>query len=305
MKKFLSLLLSVVLLVCIFCSCSNAADNSKSEREENSSIDLLFSYDNAYDSFDDSIISAYQNICNAIINCETEIRVNTGMLENVRQLLYTSFPLIELVESISKKDDNSGLNIKYKNTEDVHKKKVDEFKAKINEIQKACKKGTVTDSEYAVNVYNYVASNIKASEDASISCYETIMTGEGTSYSYSNMFEYLLLQAEIPASHIIAEDASGKGWGLSAAALGGKLYYFDVMSENIANSGKQLVYFAMTSDDVKNEGLTSLKTTNQIESAEATDDAFEPCRSCKSWKIDNNVLYVTRYDEQVVEINLQ
>ncbi len=304
MKKFLSILLSVVLIVCIFCSCSNSSDEKVTEKEEKDSIDLVMSYDSAYDSFDDSVISAYRNVCNAIINFESEIRVNTGMFDNIRQLLYTSFPLIDLVESVSKKEDNSGLNLKYKNNSDIHKKKINEFKVKINEIQKTCKKGTVTESEYAVNVYNYVASNIKESKDASITCYETIMTGEGTSFSYSNMFEYLLLQSEIPASHIIAEDAAGTGWGLSAAALGGKLYYFDVMSEYFANSGKQLVYFAMTSEDVKNEGLTSLKTTNQVDSAEATDDAFEPCRSCKSWKIENNILYVTRFDEKVVEIDL-
>ncbi len=118
------------------------------------------------------------------------------------------------------------------------------------------------------------------------------------------MFEYLLRHEDIPAYHILASDAAGAPWGLSAAVLDGELYYFDTMSENVMNGGEQLIYFGMTTDDVINEVLGSLYYTSRETADDASNLRFDTCRSCKSWQISDNSLLVTNGNNDVVEIEL-
>lgn len=298
MKKILSFVLCVVVIACTFFGCSSA-------KSDNNQFNLKYTYDSAYKSFDESVVRAYESVCSAIVSYEPEVRINVGMRENIQQLLYTSFPLIDLVEKLEEKDDGSGLVITYKNDEKTHKQSIDDFVEIISDIQNECKIGQVSKTEYAIRVYNYISSHISISDDATVSLYQTITTSKGTSFTYSNMFEYLLLQSGIDAYHIIAEDALKSGWGLSYAVLDNKPYYFDVMSEYYDNQGTQLIYFGMTSDDVANEGLSNLMYTNHDTASDADELEFDVCRKCVSWEISDNKLLVTRADNKIVEIELK
>lgn len=297
MKKIISIFMCLVVIMGVFYGCSS---NNKSQ----DNYKFKFTYDSAYKNFDESVIRAYESVCKAIVNYEDEVRINIGMRENIQQLLYTSFPLIDLVEKIEEKADKSGLAITYKNDESTHKQNIADFEKTITDIQTACKIGQVSKTEYAIRVYNYISSHISISEDMTISVYQTIISGKGTSFTYANFFEYILLQSDIEAYHILAEDASKKGWGLSSAVIDSNLYYFDVMSEFYANKGTQLLYFGMTSDDVKNEGLSNLMYSDKTKSADASELDFDACRQCVSWEIAENKLLITRADNKTVEIEI-
>lgn len=299
MKKYFSVALSVILTAVILCGCSSGTDD-----KTHTQVNIKYTYDSAYTSYDSSTVRAYETVCDAVVNGVEEVRVNTGMLDNVKQLIYTSFPLYCLIDDITVNSDNSGIIIKYTQETEAHLQSVEAFSDRISEIQEACGFGKVGNAEYTVNVYHYVASNIKESADASVTSYDAIMKGEGTSFTFSNMFEYILQQSDIDAYHIIAIDSSKGSKGLSAAVINDNLYYFDVMSEYKANGGAQLVYFGMTTDDVNTEGLTSLIFSNQQFAPDASDLAFDACRLCKSWELKDGNLLVTRNDDEIVEIAL-
>lgn len=300
MKKALSLLLTVALVALTFSACTGGNDNTDS-----SDPTIKITYDSAYSNYDASVINGYQDICSAIIKGEASARVNTGMFSNIQRLVYTSFPLSHLVSSITVSSDKSGVDIEYKNDSDAHLALVKAFEDKINEIKDACGGDSANDSLYAVNLYNYIAKSIKVSDNDTISCYETIINGEGNSFTYSNMFEYLLLQKGIKAYHVIAYDMAQTPFGITQAVLGDGTYYFDIMSEFYANKGQNLVYFGMTTDDVKASGLNGMIYSNDEQAEDASDMDFDACRSCKSWKLNGSSLLVTRADNEVVEITLE
>lgn len=300
MKKALSLLLTVALVALTFSACTGGNDNMDS-----SDPTIKITYDSAYSNYDASVINGYQDICSAIIKGEASARVNTGMFSNIQRLVYTSFPLSHLVSSITVSSDKSGVDIEYKNDSDAHLALVKAFEDKINEIKDACGGDSANDSLYAVNLYNYIAKNIKVSDNDTISCYETIINGEGNSFTYSNMFEYLLLQKGIKAYHVIAYDMAQTPFGITQAVLGDGTYYFDIMSEFYANKGQNLVYFGMTTDDVKASGLNGMIYSNDEQAEDASNMDFDACRSCKSWELNGSSLLVTRADNEVVEITLE
>lgn len=298
MKKILSFILCLALVAGVFYGCS-----SDKKGEENN-LKLSFTYDSAYKNYDESVIRAYQTVCKAIVNYDDEVRINVGMRERIQQLLYTSFPLIDLVDKLEEKKDGSGLSVTYKNDEATHKQNIADFEKIICDIQTQCKMGQVSKTEYVIRVYNYVSSHITVSDDMTVSTYQTIVGGKGTSFTYANLFEYLLLQSDIEAFHVLGEDASKTGWGLSGAVIDSNFYYFDVMSEFYANKGTQLLYFGMTSDDVKNEGLRNLMYSDKTKAADASELEFDVCRQCVSWKIADNKLLITRADNKTVEIEI-
>lgn len=299
MKKYLSAVLTIIFAAVMLCGCSSGA-----EENDGTQVNLKYTYDSAYSDFDTSTVRAYETVCEAVVNGTEELRINTGMIDNVKQLIYTSFPLYRLIDDIIVNSDNSGIIIKYTQDTDAHLQSVNDFSARIAEIQDACGCGKVSDSEYIINVYSYVSSNIKDNTEPSLTSYDAIMTGEGTSYTFSNMFEYILQQSDIPAYHIIAIDNVNGSRGLSAAVINDNLYYFDVMSEYKANAGQQLVYFGMTTDDVKTDAQTSLILSNQQTAPDASDLTFDTCRMCKGWEVKDGSLLVTRDDGETVKIIL-
>lgn len=299
MKRILAVIMSMIIVIGCFSGCS-----IKTEEVETISFDLENTYDSIYSDFDASTIRAYNDVCSAIINGEQDVRINLSMLEDIQQLLYTSFPLVYLVKDISHNDDNSGISLTYKNEIDEHKQLVSEFNKKIKSIENECGYSTASNSLYTLNVYQYVSSHIKISSNMSVSLFETVMNGEGSVFTYSNLFEYLLLQKGIKAFHVIASDAKGAGWALSSAEINNGIYYFDVASEYYANNGNNINYFAMNYKDVENEGLNSLHYTSQGKAFKSKDNEFKACRSCKKWSVDGSKLKIVQYDLEEISIDL-
>lgn len=299
MKRIISVVISTLLIVALLSACGgkNEDKTTTSAAQERS---LKYSYDAAYAGTDQSAVKAFESICDAVLHYQASVRMNTGLLEDALQLFYTSFPLSSLVKDIQNSEDGSGITILYQKQEAEHKKAVSDFQQKIFAIYDECMKGTTNKTLYAIRAYHYVAEHIQESDDISVRVLDTVINGKGTSFSYANLFEYLLQQADIPAYHVLGSDLSGKGWGLSCAELDGELYYFDMMSEHYANEGAQLVFFGMTSEDVKNEGLLDLQFTNRQKATDASDMRFDMCRRCSEWEIDGaNLVIHTKGDEHI------
>ena len=114
MKKTISVLLALVLTVGLFSACS------KDGKEETTTAapaayTLAYTYDSHYAQTDPSAVRAYEKIAKAIAEGGVAVRVNTDMMDDVNRLLYTGFPLMALVDTVSVNSDNSGVTIKYKN----------------------------------------------------------------------------------------------------------------------------------------------------------------------------------------------
>lgn len=303
MKKILSVVLAISLAATLFCACSKS--NSSNDTPQTADFSLKYTYDTVYYDYDSSIFHAYEEVCKAVINRDSDVRVNTGYFNKVQQLLYTSFPLNALVQKYSVKDDDSGISISYNYEQAEHVEKVNLFNKKILEIEKACNISTASNEEYVINVYHYISSHIKQSKNVAINSFDTVLKGEGSSFSYANVFEYLLLQNDIDAYHIIGADASDVSWGLSAAALDNKVYYFDPMTEFLNNGGKSLYYFGMTDADLKSEGIKSVKFSNNGVPSPVNDKRFAACRKCEKWEIKNRCLLVTVNGGKIVKIALK
>ena len=265
---------------------------------------IKYTFDSAYANTDQSAVNAYESLCKAVTEYKNEVRMNTTLFESVTQLFYTSFPLSALVKDISVNDDGSGLNIIYKEEEEQHLNKVNSFFEKTDEILRKCSEGTTNKGVFTVRLYNYIASSVVKSEDETVSCLDTVLKGEGNSFSYSLLFEYILRQKDIPTYHVIASDAVGMGWGITGAVIYDNIYYFDIMSEFFDNGGKQLKYFGMTTKQIKNEGLKDLVYTNRAPADDASDLKFDVCVKCVSWKLDGAKLLITTNNEEVVEVAL-
>ena len=301
MKKIISITLCLALVITLFCACKNES-GGKEETTKESKVKIT--YDATYAATDKSAVNAYESICNAVLDYNSEVRMNTALFDDALQLFYTSFPLSALVSDVKLNEDNTGIVITYKLEEAEHIKQKDEFIVKTDEIIKTCSEGVTNKAVIALKLYNYIASNAKKSEDETISCFDTVMKGEGSSFSYSQLYEYLLRQKDIPAYHVIASDAVGAGWGIAGAELYENIYYFDIMSEVFDNGGTKLVFFGMTSEDLKAEGLKDLTFTNRHDAYDASDLKFDICRKCDSWELDGAKLLVTTKNEDVVEVAL-
>lgn len=296
MKKLISLIICTVLVLLTFTSCSEKTPQTA----EAPKLDIT--YDAAYLTYDSSAVSAYENVCKAVLNGEESVRLNLGLSEGVNRLFYTSFPLNVLVDTINPSKNGEGFAIKYKLSEEEHKKAVEEFTNKINEIKAECSSNNK--NIYALNVYHYVASHCKLSGDSAISCYDTIMKGEGTSFTYAQMLSYLFLQGGIPSCYVTAKDALDAGWGLVQAKLGDNWYYFDPLGEFYDNGGEKLMFFGMTEKDIKKTGLTEPTYSDNSVCADSSSLYFDALRICKSYEIKDNNLLVTTTEDNVVQIAL-
>ena len=293
MKKIFSVLLIILIITGVLTACH-------SDKEESSAtvLDTIsYTYDGAY-AFDDITIRAYKDLCKAVVNTEGEVRINPGVFDDTMQLFYTSFPLNALVDKIEA--TSGAYNISYKNAETAHSDTL-YFIEKVHNVYENTEE---SDAVKAVKIYNKIASSIKVSENSAINCYETIMKGEGTSYSYSNMFEYVLQQNGINAYHVLCETESGESKAISAAELGGELFYFDLFAEFEDNGGKLLKFFGMTTEDVQSYGIKSMIYTNRQTADDASDLRFEACRNCSSFEIKDSELLVTKDGGEIVQIAL-
>lgn len=283
MKKIISVFISICIIFAAFAGCSKNDDSDKVQTEK-----ISVTYDSHYQNYDSSAISAYENLCNAVVNGETQVKYNTRMLDSVNQLYYTSFPLNALVESIDVLPDLSGVEIKYKNDTKTHLKLVAEFNTRVDEILTACNIGTVSSSRFVFNVYEYITKNF-AVDNSVVSTYDVLLQGKGIKSAVNSAFEYLILRGGGKASHAVNYGSTPNM--ISIVNFNNDWYYFDPAAEVEENSGKALKYFAMDDKRVGNYISGKLTYTDNSEIASVTDDKYS--------KLENSV----SYEEKKGEIN--
>lgn len=286
MKKYISLLLSIIVCLTVFAGCTKSGSDSE----------YVITMDSHYDYVNDTAVRSYEKLCNAVINGEEEVRFNTAHMDEINQLFYTCFPLYPLVESIDILENNTGVGIKYKNDMDKHKELVSQFNDKISDIMKECRYSKVSTDEYIFNVYVYITSNFKI--DSSIfTTFDTVVEGKGYNASINSLFEYLVLRGGGKASHIISSTGSNI---MSMVNFAGKSYFFDPAKEIEINSGTALVYFAM--DTSRAAGVFLYTDNTDVEKIE--DDSFSKLALSESYTVKKSTVTVQCSDESEFVFNL-
>lgn len=292
MKKLLSVFFALVLTATVFSACSKPAEESNDETEKT----VQFTVDSHYSQYDESAVSAYEKICEAVVNGETEVKFNTSLIDKVNQLFYTCFPLYSLVDSIEISPDNTGYTIKYKNSTEEHVALVKAFNEKILSIMDQCGYGKVSISTYVFNVYTYITKNFTA-DNTVLTVYDAVVQGKGFSSAINGLFEYLVLQGGGKASHVIGNVGASI---ISTAEFNGVWYYFDPYSEIEDNQGKALKYFAMSDSDM----ATVYSYTDGEDVGEIGDGAYDKLRNSVSFETDGSKVSVTCQDAEVFDFEL-
>lgn len=302
MKKIICILLSVVTAVVMFSACS--AD--KEAKSENADFSLKFTWDSHYSDVSEGAKTAYENAAQAIVNGDDSVSYSSQISDEVTILLYTSFPLISLVDSIDTASGGNSVTITYKNDKDKHAELVSTFSNKVQEIMEQCGYGSVSSNEYVVNVYHYVATNVAYDSNVT-DTYSAITTGKGMSAAISGMFEYLLLQGGVEASHMVGKDAAGTPWFFSRCKLGDTWYNFDIAAECAMNDGNGLTGFAMTDKEIISTGVQKGFTYSDQSEPAAVDmkeNKYSVLRTSQSFEIKSDVITAQLYDGETKEISM-
>lgn len=302
MKKIICILLSVVTAVVMFSACS--AD--KEAKSENADFSLKFTWDSHYSDVSEGAKTAYENAAQAIVNGDDSVSYSSQISDEVTILLYTSFPLISLVDSIDTASGGNSVTITYKNDKDKHAELVSTFSNKVQEIMEQCGYGSVSSNEYVVNVYHYVATNVAYDSNVT-DTYSAITTGKGMSAAISGMFEYLLLQGGVEASHMVGKDAARTPWFFSRCKLGDTWYNFDIAAECAMNDGNGLTGFAMTDKEIISTGVQKGFTYSDQSEPAAVDmkvNKYSVLRTSQSFEIKSDVITAQLYDGETKEISM-
>lgn len=302
MKKAISLILSAAFVCSLFAACSDKSVNEDgNNKPSENNIELKITTDAHYSSLDESSIKAYEKLCNAVLNYKSEVKYNVSLSDDVNRLFYTSFPQYVLVDGIDFLNDNSGVKITYANDKETQNAKLKEFNADISKIMNKCGYGKVGKDEYLLNVYSYIASNFKV-DNSVTTVFDTVLQGKGMSSTLSGLFEYLLLQNDINASHLINVDSNSIAKMISLADFKGQKYFFDVTSELEDNSGKALKYFAM--DTKRAQTGSGFMFTDNSSPDEIDDETFSKLSTSSSYEISGSKVIVDIKGNDDFEFNL-
>lgn len=300
MKKTISLLLTVILMLSVFTACTkgDSSEPADDKTQQSSNSQFNFTVDSHYENTDESAVRAYEKICNAVVNGEKEVRFNTGLLDDVYNLFYTSFPLFSLVESIQILPDSSGVSLVYKNSNEEHMAAVAAFSDRINEIMIQCRYGQVNIDTYIFNVYTYLTSNFTL-DNSVITVLDALHNNKGYSAVISSLFEYLVLQGGGKASHIINVSSSSM---ISLVEFKGQWYYFDPSVDIRNNQGKALTGFAMNSERA---GSLAYTYTDYSDVIPAEDNTFDKLKNSISFELADNKVNVSCSDNEsfMLELN--
>lgn len=292
MKKVFSVLLAISMVMVTLCACS------KGESEKNYMNRIT--HDTHYSSLGESTVRAYEKLCTAVLNGETQVKFNTQIFDDVNQMFFTSFPLNTLVESIKLISDNSGIELTYKNDIDAHKKLIDDFYSKVDEILNSCDYKNVSKDRLIFNIYTYITNHFQI-DNSVLSVYDTIITGKGAPSCINSCFEYLILSAGGEASHIM--NSIGKGAIASYVKLGSINYYFDAAKEIETSGGKALKYFAMNDERASQYVTGPFKFTDKTAVDPVLNDTYSYLQNSVSYTVEGDNITVVCEDESV-ELNI-
>lgn len=302
MKKTISLILCAALFCSIFAACSNADSSNKTDESvEADNVQIKITTDAHYASLDESSIKAYEKLCNAVLNYESEVKYNVSLTDDVNRLFYTSFPQYILVDGIDFLDDNSGVKITYANDKETQTAKLKEFNNEISKIMIKCGFGKVSKNEYLLNVYLYITKNFTV-DNSVTTVFDTVLQKKGMNSTLSGLFEYLLLQNDIKASHLINLETNSIAKMISMAEFNGQKYFFDVTSEIEDNSGKALKYFAMNT--ARAQMGNGFMFTDNTSADVIEDDTYSKLASSTSYQIKSSKVIAEIKGNDTFEFNL-
>lgn len=294
MKKIISVFISICIVVAVFAGCSK-------DKADEQVRNLPITYDSHYAAYDTSAMSAYENLCNAVIKGEKEVKYNIRMLDSVNQLYYTGFPLNALVESIDIMPDSSGVKITYKNDIEAHLQLVADFNARVNEILTACGLGTVDNSRFVFNVYDYIIRNFEI-DNSVVNAYDVIMQGKGVKSAVNSVFEYLVLCGGGKASHAVSYDNTPNM--ISLVNFNNDWYFFDPASEIEDNAGKALKYFGMNDKRIAAYISGQLEYTDGMPVGTVTDDKYSKLENSSSYEAKNDEITVVLSNDEIIVLDL-
>lgn len=297
MKKIIALLLAIITICMAFTSC---ADKPKTDEDS-----LKFTFDSYFNGCDEAAIAEYEKLCKAVINGDEEVDINREHIDLINKLFYTSFPLSSLVKKLALKENSKYIEIEYVNDIEAHKTLVSEFTAKAKQIMTDCSYGTASENEYILNLYTYISSKISYDLDKT-STYDAIVNGVGSSSSYAGAFQYLLLQADIPATYIYGLNAKGLSC-MVIASINGEEYIFAPCNENRANGGFGLSYFAMNYSDLLELGFKEgFKYSNEDTVAfNNNSDKFKPLRNSVSYEYADSSITAVKENGETSAVNIK
>ncbi|MDE5973244.1 MAG: hypothetical protein K2G73_01090 [Eubacterium sp.] len=294
MKKIISVFISICIVATVFAGCTK-------DKTDEQADNLPITFDSHYANYDASAMSAYENLCNAVIKGEEEVKYNIRMLDSVNQLYYTGFPLNALVESIDIMPDSSGVKITYKNDIETHLELVAEFNARVNEILEACGYGSVNSSRFVFNVYDYIIKNFKV-DNSVVNTYDVILQGKGIKSAVNSVFEYLVLCGGGKASHAVSYDNTPDM--ISLVNFNNDWYYFDPASEIENNSGKALKYFGMNDKRIAAYISGQLEYTDGMPVGTVTDDKYGKLENSSSYEAKNDEISVVLSNDEIIVLDL-
>ena len=294
MKKIISVFISICIVVAVFAGCSKDKADEQVHK-------LPITYDSHYADYDTSAMSAYENLCNAVIKGEEEVKYNIRLLDSVNQLYYTGFPLNALVESIDIMPDSSGVKITYKNDIEAHLQLVADFNARVNEILTACGLGTVDNSRFVFNVYDYIIRNFEI-DNSVVNAYDVIMQGKGVKSAVNSVFEYLVLCGGGKASHAVSYDNTPNM--ISLVNFNNDWYFFDPASEIEDNAGKALKYFGMNDKRIAAYISGQLEYTDGMPVGTVTDGKYSKLENSSSYEAKNDEISVTLSNDEIIVLDL-
>ena len=294
MKKIISVFISICIVVTVFAGCTK-------DKTDEQADNLPITYDSHYADYDTSAMSAYENLCNAVIKGEEEVKYNIRMLDSVNQLYYTGFPLNALVESIDIMPDSSGVKITYKNDIEAHLQLVADFNARVNEILTACGLGTVDNSRFVFNVYDYIIRNFEI-DNSVVNAYDVIMQGKGVKSAVNSVFEYLVLCGGGKAIHAVSYDNTPNM--ISLVNFNNDWYFFDPASEIEDNAGKALKYFGMNDKRIAAYISGQLEYTDGMPVGTVTDGKYSKLENSSSYEAKNDEISVTLSNDEIIVLDL-
>lgn len=164
-----------------------------------------------------------------------------------------------------------------------------------------CGFGKVSKNEYLLNVYSYITKNFTV-DNSVTTVFDTVLQKKGMNSTLSGLFEYLLLQNDIKASHLINLETNSIAKMISMAEFNGQKYFFDVTSEIEDNSGKALKYFAMNT--ARAQMGNGFMFTDNTSADVIEDDTYSKLASSTSYQIKSSKVTAEIKGNDTFEFNL-
>lgn len=303
MKRRKYLIGFVVLAISVsLSSCSlkkEAGNTNESELTEESKVNR-FKY-NPYamikeqrdfmgDYYDD-----YKKLVDALLNGESELIIDTQEgFNKASRGIYASFIPKVLIQDMKYDSNTKKVQIIYNDPQEVYKKKVDEYVAKVEEILNDNISEGDNELTKALKLYKYVSQHISYSSDIFHNDYTALMDGVGLCQEYSNLYTFLLRQVGIECTEASGPMDNGTYHAWAIVKIEGTNYHMDPTFESTdpSSNGKGLKYFGMSDEERLSTGVLpsylapTIDWFKVMDKRICPDNKFEVLRNTDNWEFD-------------------